>query len=61
MQTDIEVVIDGPSPVGARHDGGMLGLGRRQLQAHPLPGTGRIGLFLPPGGRVDNFAGGTVP
>ena len=24
-------------------------------------GGGRIGLFMPPGGRVDNFAGGTVP
>jgi hypothetical protein len=26
-----------------------------------VTGTGRIGLFLPSGGRVDNFAGGTVP
>lgn len=24
-------------------------------------GGGRVGLFMPPGGRVDNFAGGTVP
>jgi hypothetical protein len=24
-------------------------------------GTGRIGIFLPSGGRVDNFSGGTLP
>ncbi|WP_341888627.1 hypothetical protein [Variovorax sp. YR752] len=24
-------------------------------------GSGRVGIFLPPGGRIDNFAGGTVP
>lgn len=26
-----------------------------------VTGTGRVGIFLPPGARIDNFAGGTVP
>jgi hypothetical protein len=26
-----------------------------------VAGGGRIGLYLPPGARVDNFSGGTVP